>query len=175
MGSNPAGAAPASPGLPPFIRIPLHARSGDIKGYALVSAEDADKVQDHRWHMNTDGYAVRNIPIDNGKQRIVSMARTVLGLEYGDRREADHISRDKLDNRRSNLRIVTHAQNMQNQGSRKGYSRYRGVSFNKEKRKWTAYCQVDGKMNYLGAYDTEEQAASVAAEWRREHLDYATS
>jgi hypothetical protein len=177
MGSDSLGAAPAMSGPPPFIRIALCGRNGETTAHALVSAEDADKVTAHRWYISGHGYAVRQISVGRKKQRTLSMARVILGLDFGDRRVVDHISADKLDNRRENIRIVTHAENLQNRVSRQyGSSRHRGVSFAKDRRarQWVAYGCVAGKMNYLGAYGSEDEAGEVAAAWRRENMPFAT-
>ena len=47
--------------------------------------------------------------------------REVLGLTPGDGLETDHRNGDRLDNRRSNLRVATRAQNAQNVPARSGY------------------------------------------------------
>lgn len=166
---------PAAPETgPQFFRIPLWAKDGTIRDYATVDPEDAH-LAGHRWYMNNSGYAVRNEPIAGGKQRTVLMSRVILDLPHGDERECDHISRDKLDNRRCNLRIVTHAENMQNREYKHGVSQYRGVSKRKDKRKkpWTASLKKDGKSIHLGFYATEEEAAAVAAKARGELLPFA--
>jgi hypothetical protein len=168
-------AAPASidPG-PSFVRIPLRDRAGSLRDYALVDDADAH-LAEHRWFINSSGYAARQEPTPRGGQRTVLMARVVMGLVHGDSREADHISRDKLDNRRSNLRIATHAQNAQNRVRRGGLSKHRGVSFRKDRksRPWVAYGTLNGKTKWLGFFDEEEQAAAAAVAWRREHLPFA--
>jgi hypothetical protein len=163
---------------PPFVRIPLHRRNGTVRAYALVDEADLPLVQGKRWYW-ADGYAVRSVPSEPGRkhQRRESMARLILGLEEGDPREVDHIvSEHKLDNRRSNLRIVTHAQNAQNRKRRGGSSKYRGVSRRATftTKVWQAYVCYDGKQHHLGFYEDEAEAAAVAAAARREHLPYAT-
>jgi hypothetical protein len=100
-----------------------------------------------------------------------------MGLGYGDPREADHINRNKLDNRKANLRVVTHAQNTQNLSSHSdSQSRYRGVArlSGVRAKPWQAYGTVDGKRQYLGTFATEQEAADAAAAWRREHLPFTT-
>jgi hypothetical protein len=47
------------------------------------------------------------------------------------------------------------------------------VSWRAKERRWYAYGRVDGRMHALGLYETEEEAARVAAEWRREHMPFA--
>lgn len=70
----------------------------------------------------------------------------------------DHINSDKLDNRRSNLRIVTNAENMQNVKKPRSDNKsgYRGVW--KVKDKWQGWAKVNGKDVYAGSYDTAEEA-----------------
>lgn len=75
----------------------------------------------------------------------------------------DHINRDKLDNRRSNLRFVTHGQNLQNSGPRPKKaaksSQYKGVYWHKQNYAWTAVVTVNYRNIHLGGFATEEQAA----------------
>lgn len=71
----------------------------------------------------------------------------------------DHINRDKLDNRRSNLRIGKQSDNLRNARKKKGSSKYKGVSWHSQMCKWAAYITVNYKTKYLGMYLTEEEAA----------------
>jgi len=72
----------------------------------------------------------------------------------------DHINGDGLDNRRSNLRFVTATQNQANSLKRKiGKSKYKGVSFKKDKKKWVAYICPGGKYIHLGYFTEEKEAA----------------
>lgn len=73
----------------------------------------------------------------------------------------DHIDGDPKNNLRSNLRIVTHKQNTQNQKKTKSStsSKYKGVAFCKDSKRWRAYINHTGKRIDLGRHDTEELAA----------------
>ena len=75
--------------------------------------------------------------------------------------EVDHISGDKLDARKSNLRICSRGQNCWNTRKKKG--RFKGVhrSFNSKKRPWVAQITVHRKMRHLGCFETEEAAAAA--------------
>ena len=82
--------------------------------------------------------------------------------------------RDKLDNRRSNLRAITKAENNHNLPSyRNGGSPFRGVCWNKERGCWRASGQVAGNWTHIGYFASEEEAARAASDWRREHMAYA--
>lgn len=88
------------------------------------------------------------------------MHRVILGLADDDPRRVDHGNRDKLDNRRANLRIATPEQNGANRtkfrsgefsSAYKGVCRYRG--------RWQAVIRVDGRLRRLGFFDDEGEAA----------------
>ena len=74
----------------------------------------------------------------------------------------DHINRNKLDNRRENLRFVTFSQNQYNRASRnRGYDERYG--------RFRARIQINGKVEYIGTYDTAEEA-TAAYQARRDEL-----
>ena len=71
-------------------------------------------------------------------------------------------SRNPLDNRRENLRFVTHSANCLNSRKRRGTSSaHKGVSRSGDK--WQVVVRVDGKLKWIGKYATEAEAAAVAA------------
>ena len=64
----------------------------------------------------------------------------------------DHINRDETDNRISNLREATEVMNKQNMKNIKGYS------YNKNRKYYESYIQLNGKKIHLGIHQTEEEA-----------------
>lgn len=157
----------------PPLAIPLSSRDGALRGISLVDAEDAFWLIEWPWRLHSAGYAFRGEK-RRGRYRTILLARLLLGLRDGDPLTADHINRDRLDNRRSNLRVVTRAQNNQNVTSRRGSSStYRGVSWNKRLGKWQATATCAGRRVHLGFFDTEVLAAGVAAEFRRTHMPFS--
>lgn len=71
----------------------------------------------------------------------------------------DHINRNKLDNRKENLRTVTEKQNKYNRPVQKNNSSgYAGVHFDKNKKKWCASISINNKTKYLGRYINKEDA-----------------
>lgn len=94
-----------------------------------------------------------------GKPATALMHRLLLGIHgMGRRVTGDHINGDTLDNRRSNLRVGTHSQNMANVAHPGGTSHYRGVGLLKSG-KWRAQIQVSGKTRHVGVFTDEEEAA----------------
>lgn len=122
----------------------------------LVDAADLPLV-DRRWYAKPHGRTVYAFARING--RTVYLHRMLLGLT--DRKvEVDHINHDGLDNRRSNLRIVTHRQNSANtRGLPGSTSRYKGVSWQKAMHKWSAQIGHNGRDIHLGFFADEIDAA----------------
>ena len=152
------------------MQVPLYGRRGVVKGYALIDESDWMMASKYRWHLGHNGYAYRSY---RAAGRVVwcSMHRDLLGLPRGDTRQSDHINRDPLDNRRSNLRIVTCAENQQNRGSVRGSSSaFCGVTWNKSARKWQAAVKVAGRSKYLGLFADESRAGEAVRSYRREVL-----
>lgn len=86
--------------------------------------------------------------------------RHITGAATG--HEVDHLNGDGLDNRRTNLRIVSHALNLANQRPQSGRSsRFKGVSWDREKGRWHAYIKVGGRRRHLGYFHDERIAATA--------------
>jgi hypothetical protein len=163
-GTTCAALAPGGAGV--VSMIALSGRRG--KGqFTMLDDQDAELVLGCRWHLTSGGYA------SNGSRGRGYMHRFLLGLELGDQRQGDHINGDRLDNRRSNLRILTGDQNMQNLRRRGGTSQYRGVHWAKNERKWCAQISKNGRGIALGYFDDELAAARAAQDARLKLMPYA--
>ena len=77
----------------------------------------------------------------------------------------DHINRNRLDNRRANLRLCTYAQSARNvskqasHNGRKCSSKYKGVTLRKKSGLWMARIDKDYEQYHLGYFENEEDAA----------------
>ena len=90
---------------------------------ALVSDEDYEWLSQYKWYYTGKGYAQTAIwDREAKKQRRPLMHRMILGLERGDKRLSDHVNREKLDNRRENLRIVNSRQSLRNRRKFRTYN-----------------------------------------------------
>jgi len=132
---------------------------------AIVDAADIEWLSQHKWFFGP-GYAVR-VKESKGKRATIFMHRQILGLKPGDGKFSDHINREKLDNRRANLRLCTFQENNQNKRpcSKSGF---KGVSKSKGRngrsrlvRPWMAQIQGCGKRKTLGYFKSKEEAARV--------------
>lgn len=91
------------------------------------------------------------------RQKTLWMHRLILAATPG--HYVDHVSGDSLDNRRSNLRLCTNAENQQNTGPRAGSSKYKGVSWITRKGKWRVAFNWQGETHFCGYFADEVEAA----------------
>lgn len=76
--------------------------------------------------------------------------------------EIDHIDGNRLNNQKSNLRYATSSQNKANRGPRKdNKSGYKGVSWHKQRKKWTARIKNGSKYEHLGLFQNKIDAAKT--------------
>jgi hypothetical protein len=134
---------------------------------ALVDDCDYDELNKFKWCAVKIGnsrtfYACRGITID-GKQKLVSMHRVILGLAKGDGNVVDHSDHDGLNNQRENLRVCTNIENIRNQPkqTRPTSSQYKGVTWTEARRKWVARIRNSGTRIYLGGFTSEIEAAQT--------------
>jgi hypothetical protein len=74
----------------------------------------------------------------------------------------DHKNHNGLDNRKTNLRKITHQQNMMNRRpSKNSTSKYKGVSLFKRDKKWIAHICFNRILRYIGIFATEIEAAKA--------------
>jgi hypothetical protein len=156
------------------VRIPLRARDGSIRTHVLIDAADAGWANQWTWRLDSKGYAKRGQRVD-GVYLNIYLHRELLGLpRIADTRGVDHIDRNTLNCRRTNLRILTQAGNMQNQGSRRGAtSNERGVCWDRRYGKWVAVLQVGGRQTWLGRFVDERDAIEAVRAARRALMPYA--
>jgi hypothetical protein len=122
--------------------------------FALVDLQDADWLSQYKWcagGMKDKLYAIAQV---DGQK--VYMHRLIMGFPE----EVDHRNRKTLDNRRNNLRVCTHRENLLNAKLRSdNTSGYRGVSWSKVMNKWKAHIQSHGHQTTIGYYESKESAA----------------
>lgn len=136
-------------------------------GPAIIDDQDGD-LAEQRWHITAGGrYAA------NGRHEYLHMvvARRMFGT-IPDGLEVDHASGNKLDCRRTNIRLGTRSQNNANAPARR--DGYKGVCYVKRRARcglsaWAARIKVDGTEEHLGYHETEVEAAGAYDEAALEH------
>ena len=133
---------------------------------ALVDDRDFELLNKRKWCILKSGrdfpYAVRwEWNKEYKRSFLILMHRAIMDLNYGDKKQVDHINGNGLDNRRTNLRICTITQNRRNSAPFIGTSKYKGVSWSNHKKKWRVQIFYGGRLKHLGYFDIEEIAAQI--------------
>jgi len=131
----------------------------NISGYeVLIDDEDFEKVNSvGKWHKKNENGKIYFVHTVSKTYKMIYLHRLICPPAEG--LYVDHINGDTADNRKCNLRTVTHSENMKNQKKNAlNTSGYKGVTFNKEMKKWRARITSNGKRYFLGDYSTPEEA-----------------
>lgn len=119
----------------------------------IIDLDDVEKIKPYKWGWCC-GYA-------RCTKEKIGLHEFIVGREKD--KEIDHINGDKLDNRKNNLRLVTHQQNSMNM---KG----RGYHFEKAMKKWKAKITHKGKVIKLGFFEKEEDAKKARLEAEKKYF-----
>lgn len=138
----------------------------------LLDNEDYRRLKSYTWGL-VGGYAARWVILSDKSKKCVLMHREIVQPPEG--MQVDHINRDRFDNRRANLRVCTHAENMRNRSLHKNNkSGVPGVCWHKSKGKWQVQVRMDGKLHFFGFFDDKEEAIQVRNNAvRRLHGEFA--
>nr|DAL80274.1 MAG TPA: homing endonuclease [Caudoviricetes sp.] len=129
--------------------ICLYNKDSDIIAETLIDKEDIPKIINDKWCKDKNGY------VKNSKQEYlhrILFDKTNLFV--------DHINGNKLDNRKSNLRICNNADNLKNRVKlpKNNTSGILGVRFREDRNKWYAEIQCNKEKIYLGSFSSKEDA-----------------
>lgn len=137
--------------------------------FAMVDDSDFEYLNQFKWHAfkgKHTFYAARKFKRDT----TVLMHRFLLQAPKG--MEGDHKDGDGLNNQRSNLRVATISQNRGNHVRKNpnSTSKFKGVSWNSNQKKWVATIQVNKKPMWLGFHVDEQDAAKAYDRAAIEHF-----
>lgn len=144
--------------------------------FALVDDSDFEWLNQYKWiaHLGSFGkfYVLRR-PGPRGNRETIRMHRLICGATEGE--QVDHKNGDTLDNRRSNLRSCSAAQNGWNRCvQRNNTSGFKGVTWHKRISMWQARIRIFSRRVHLGYFLTASaagQAYKIAA--RKYHGKFA--
>lgn len=123
-----------------------------INSEHVVKVDDQDfwLFQKYMWHVTAGGYVYSS-------QLRKYLHRFINNTEQGF--HTDHINRDKLDNRRENLRAVTASDNILNSKlSKNNKSGCNGVDYRVKASLWRARITKNRKEILIGHFATKEEA-----------------
>jgi hypothetical protein len=128
--------------------------------FVLVDNKNFENLNKYKWFYN-GGYASRNKRFSSGIWKNVFMHHEIIGnIKNWKVKQIDHINNDKLDNRVSNLRIVTVSQNAINRPFQKNNeSGFKGVFWQSKNNKWRAQINCNKKRISLGMFKNPKEAA----------------
>ena len=129
---------------------------------ALINNEDFEFINQFKWYIY-DNYG-RNfyaICSTHKPDKTIFMHRLIMNVSDF-KIQIDHKDRNGLNNQRFNLRTCTSSQNAMNRKKIKNCSsKFKGVHWNKQKKKWRSVVEIDNKKKHLGYFDNEIEAAKT--------------
>lgn len=133
----------------------------NTKEKAIIDIEDIEKIKQYKWYKNREGYVLGIVNGDIKRlHRFLLDANNNINI-------IDHKDRNKLNNRKLNLRYVTQIENSQNRGIQSNNkSGVVGVIWHKTIKKWYAYITINKKTISLGTFNDLQEAKEcrIAAE-----------
>jgi hypothetical protein len=147
--------------------------------HSTIDLSDFERVKNYpnTWCLrgkNKNYYVFSNTPAINKKRSSVELSRFITEAPKG--MVVDHISHDTLDNRRSNLRVITAKENCQNKtgcGADNKSSKLRGVTRHTKTKKWRARIILDGKEMNFGIHNTIELANQAVIAARAKYMPFS--
>ena len=132
--------------------------------------EDYEKIKNHCWHYDESGYVRTSI-----NRKHVRLHRYLMNIDdeniFVDHKKHPPRDEHKIDNRKSNLRIVTPKENVSNSSlAKNNTSGVTGVFWNKEKRKWHVTFPFDDKNKHVGYFKNFNDAVEKRKQLERKYF-----
>lgn len=139
----------------------------------LVDLPDFERLKELGWHWtaswntNANGYYATHgeYQVGAGSVKTHLMHKFLMGTTASE--QVDHLNHNKLDNRRSNLRVASRSENGRNRigANRNSQSGIRNVT--RSHRRWIVQLYVNGRVREVGHAATPEEAGALASELRQ--------
>jgi len=152
--------------------------TGKRGGYALVDDEDFEMLSKFNWNNTKNGYPSRYLLNESFVERPKRYTRQymhtlIMGSRIKEGFVIDHINRNKLDNRKKNLRFLDFSQSMLNRKIHSNNtSGHKGVYWHKAAKKYMVEVQYRNTKYYLGLFAKKEDAIKKVKEFCNYNLDY---
>lgn len=146
---------------------------------SLISTSKLERAKEfpNSWYIRKGHgcfYVIGNMPGKRTKRVSAYLHRWITNAPIG--MVVDHISHDTLNNIDSNLRVVTHAENLQNRigATSISGSGVRGVSWHKRNNNWQGKIRINGVDKYIGSFKRLEDAEQAVIEARFKYMPFST-
>lgn len=132
----------------------------------FIDDEDYKIIKNIRWHLQKNKgrnlYHAVGRPLNKNKMLMHRFIYYLHNIEIPKNMEIDHINGNGLDNRKINLRISTHQDNILNRHGPQKNSKTKcvGVQYMKELNKFRAYVCINRKSVHIGVYTTIKDACN---------------
>ncbi len=116
--------------------------------------------------LSKDRHGYLNVSLSKNKKRKNFRVHKLIAITFlnhvpnGHVTVIDHIDNDKLKNQLLNLQEITNRENC-SKDRKNGTSKYPGVSWHKQHKKWRSLIRINGKQKHLGYFETELEAYAV--------------
>ncbi len=136
-----------------------------IKGYQVSNLGNVKSLKTNRILKSSVSKGYKYVCVYDEKKPKTFTVHQLVGVAFlnhkpnGHKIVIDHINGDKLDNRVENLRLVTQRDNCYTHHN--GTSKYKGVSWRKNRKSWVAQIYIDGKAKYIGSSKDEKVASKM--------------
>ena len=141
--------------------IELQNKNHEIVGYALIDLDDVEKCSFHKWYLDSVGYA--RTTINNSKVRLHKFITNTNSEII-----IDHRNRNKLDCRKSNLRIANTLINSLNRDAQANNQCGEKGVFQNKARYWYAKMKIKN-INLCKSFSTKEEAIRQRKKWEKEY------
>ena len=141
--------------------------------FCQVDDEDYEYLNQFSWGTNTTKRGDKEyvyVRVNNALYNGLLMHRMIMGLTEGDTMVVDHIDSDGRNNQKSNLRVITNADNIRRQDARNPLG-VKGVKkLDRLKSKpYRCECRLNNKSHHLGYFATVEEAVIARSTFLREN------
>jgi hypothetical protein len=144
-----------------YVNVKVLPAKGWVK--AIVDDEDYPLVSQYKWKMLPGEQPFTQVRYPNGRRRPVSMARMILSTPPG--MLTLNVNKNRLDNRRSNLKIMSRSEWAARIARPKLLYPY---AYRVSQNRWMAAKRINGKMRYLGCFESMVQASEYVQHLLRE-------
>jgi len=140
-----------------YAELRLYSDCGAYVASTFIDLDDLPRVTERKWALGNNGYAASTHPTKILLHRFIKGACGDLVI--------DHINRNKLDNRKTNLRFVSQRENAWNT-DRVCASGVHGVTWRRNRNKWEATWR-DGRRTTSRNFSTVEEAVRQMKAWEQ--------
>ncbi|HBD95259.1 MAG TPA: hypothetical protein DC057_13920 [Spirochaetia bacterium] len=151
-----------------YAEIFLYNKNNIVIAKTLIDIEDVDKTIKFKWGF-ANGYVI------NVKNKMF-MHGFIMNFSPNKKNVIDHINRNRLDNRKKNLRIGNYQINAINKGKQSNNtSGFPGVSWDKYHNKYEAHIKLNGRKKFLGYFDLLDDAIARRKQGEKEYFGKETN